>query len=80
MGLVRGEADYGIKVSFEVTNSGEAGIITVGPWLSTSEGEWDRKQKVTFDAGETRSFSYLFHEPTVNASNIQYGVTVSPRD
>ena len=76
--IINGDFDYGWTVSFSVKNNGKAGIIMVSPWISCSEGEWSRLQKVSFNAGETKSFTYFFHEPTVNATNGQYGVKVNP--
>lgn len=78
VGLINNEPDYGIKISFQVQNVGDAGLITIQPWVSSSEGEWQREQKIQFAKGETRPFSYFFHEPTVNAANVQYGVKVYP--
>lgn len=76
--IINDEFDYGWTVSFSIKNVGKAGIIMVSPWISCSEGEWSLFQKVSFAAGETKSFTYFFHEPTINASNGQYGVKVNP--
>ena len=78
VGIVNGEMDAGIKVSLTVTNTGETGFINVKPELSTSEGEWHRSQDVQFNAGESKALSYFFDEPTINATNIQCRVAVSP--
>lgn len=77
--LVNGEPDYGVKVKFTLLNVSEAGLITITTRLSTSEGEWSRSQKLSFSAGESKLLTYFFHEPTINATNIQYSVTVSPQ-
>ncbi len=77
--FISGDPDYSIAVSFRVKNVGKAGIIKISPWLSTSEGEWSRVQNMTFSRGETKILKYSFHEPTINATNIQYGVKVHPR-
>jgi hypothetical protein len=76
--MVNNEMDYGVTVSFTLTNSGDEGFIQVRPWLSCSEGEWSREQNLTFKKGEAMNLTYFFHEPTINASNIQYGVRTKP--
>jgi hypothetical protein len=76
--VVGGEFDYGFNVTFTVTNVGEAGIVTVSPWLSCSEGEWSRLQRLNMQAGESVTLSYFFHEPTVNAANVYYGAEINP--
>jgi hypothetical protein len=70
--------DAGVTVSFNVTNVGEKGVIKITPKLSCSEGEWTRQQTVTFDAGESQDFQFFFHEPTINASNIQGTLRIYP--
>jgi hypothetical protein len=79
VGLVNGELDAGVKVSVTVKNVGKAGFINIKPELSTSEGEWTRSQNLQFNAGETKTLTYFFHEPTVNASSIQCRIEVSPK-
>ena len=76
--IVNDEFDYGLKLTFVVRNMGESGIIRVSPWVSCSEGEWSRAQNLHFNKGEAKRLEYFFHEPTINASNIQYGVKVYP--
>ena len=73
-----GEWDYGLTLSFTVTNVGERGLIRISPWVSCSEGEWSRVQNLEFAAGERRQLTYFFHEPSVNSTNLQYGVRVTP--
>ena len=70
--------DAGVKVSLTVTNVGEAGIINIRPHINTSEGEWSRSQDIQFRSGESMNLSYFFDEPTINATNIQCTVAVSP--
>ena len=70
--------DYGVTVSVTIKNTGQAGSITIMPEVSTSEGEWDRTQSLHFDAGEVKSLDYFFKEPSMNAENIHYGVSVFP--
>lgn len=76
--LVSDQPDYGIKIHFSVTNKGEAGTIKIMPWLSCSEGEWSRTQNLSFGKGEVEELSYFFHEPTINATNIRFGVKLLP--
>lgn len=69
--VINGDLDYGVSVTLTAKNVGEPGNITIVPRLSTSEGEWDREQSLSFGAGEARTLTYFFHEPTINATNIQ---------
>lgn len=77
--LVNGEPDLAYAVYFTIENVGKRGIINISPWLSSLEGEWARTQKLTFSPGEKMRLKYVFHEPSINASNIQYGVKVYPK-
>jgi len=79
IGVVKGEMDAGVKVTLVVKNVGESGFINIKPEITTSEGEWQRSQDVQFDAGESKTFTYFFDEPTINATNIQCRVGVSPK-
>jgi hypothetical protein len=79
MRIVNNEPDYGIQVNFILRNEGKSGLINVRTWLTCSDGEWSREQRVTLDESESMSFTYFFHEPTINATNIQYGVNVDPK-
>jgi len=76
--LVRGEADAGYRYNVRVKNKGEKGDLTIIANLSTSEGEFERKQTLAFDSQEIRDLSFAFHEPTINASNIQGSITCRP--
>ena len=76
--IVNGEPDAGYTVTCTVTNVGQAGIVEVEPWISCSEGEWKRSQRLNFNAREAKNLSFFFHEPTVNATNCHGGVSVSP--
>jgi hypothetical protein len=76
--FVNGEPDAGVKVTFVATNEGDAGPIELIPHISTSEGEWKRDQTLRFDAGETKSLTYFFQEPSINAENVQCGVRTIP--
>ncbi|HMS38615.1 MAG TPA: hypothetical protein PKE69_00070 [Pyrinomonadaceae bacterium] len=77
-GFVNGEMDYGVEVKLKIKNIGEEGIIKISSELSTSEGTWKRSQKLTFKAGEEKSLSYFFSEPTVNVTNVQCKIKVFP--
>ncbi|HEX8175525.1 MAG TPA: hypothetical protein VF543_10430 [Pyrinomonadaceae bacterium] len=79
VGYVKGQLDAGIDVIVTIKNVGEAGFINIKSELSTSEGEWTRSQDVQFSADESRTLTYFFDEPTINAKNIQCRVGVSPR-
>lgn len=78
VGFINDEFDAGAKITFTLKNVGESGIIKIMPKLSCSEGEWTREQSVILNAGESREFTYFFHEPTINATNIQGSVSVYP--
>jgi hypothetical protein len=77
--LINNEADYGININFNVSNTGDTGAITVMPWLSCSEGEWSKMQTMNLPAGDSMQLSYFFEQPTINATNIQYGVKYLPK-
>lgn len=79
MGLFNEEPDYGVRVSFTLTNTGEDGSVTVSPWISCSEGEWSKSQTLTMTSGQSMYLTYLFEQPTVNSTNIQYGVKYFPQ-
>ena len=76
--LIDDQMDYGIRVTTSITNVGESDSLRITARLSTSEGEWERTQNLHFDANETKKLTYFFHEPTINATNIYYGVSVFP--
>lgn len=76
--VVDGEFDFGHQVVVKIKNNGQQGPVIVNVVLSTSEGEWTRKQTVTMSADETKELAYLFTEPTVNASNVEYRITTLP--
>lgn len=77
--IVNGEFDAGLEVTLTVTNVGEEGFLYVQAECSTSEGQWKREQNLLFDKGERRALSYFFHEPTVNAENIECRAGVRPK-
>ncbi|MCA9277905.1 MAG: hypothetical protein H6815_03865 [Phycisphaeraceae bacterium] len=77
MRVINGEPDYGIEVTCVVSNESESSRdITITAMLSSSEGEWEREQTLRFNANESRNLSYFFHEPTVNATNLQSRVKI----
>ena len=71
--------DAGVRTKMDVTNIGMRGMILVAVTLSCSEGEWGREQKVLFESGERRSIEFFFHEPTINATNIQTRTRLIPQ-
>jgi hypothetical protein len=76
-GLVNGELDHGVRVKFDVHNIGDDGRLVIRPWLSCSDGLWEREQTYDFKAGETVPFDFFFPEPTINSANVHYGVKIS---
>jgi len=76
--LINGAMDAGYLIKFRVMNTGQAGSIRVAPWLSSSEGEWSREQNLVFEPQQSFDLKYFFYEPTINATNIQYGVKCTP--
>lgn len=80
MGIVNGEADFGINLKVNVKNIGEGGNIKISATLSTSEGEWSREQNLAFKKGESRELTYFFDKPTINVDvkGMQCRASVSP--
>lgn len=78
VGLINGEPDAGVRVKTTIRNEGKEGFLRVKARLSSSEGEWTREQKLHFDSGESKDLAWFFSEPSVNASNVQSWVEVSP--
>jgi hypothetical protein len=78
VGLVDNQPDYGYTVTVVVRNVCRTDPIRIVARLNCDEGEWRRTQDVHFAAGETKTLNYFFAEPTVNASNCQYSVSVWP--
>jgi hypothetical protein len=76
-GLVNGELDHGVRVKFDVHNVGDDGRLFIRPWISCSDGQWEREQTYDFKADQTVAFDFFFHEPTINSANIHYGVKIS---
>jgi hypothetical protein len=76
-GLVNGELDHGVRVKFDVHNIGDDGRLVIRPWLSCSDGQWEREQSYDFKADQTVAFDFFFPEPTINSANIHYGVKIS---
>lgn len=78
VGLINGEPDAGVRVKTTIKNEGKEGFLRVKARLSSSEGEWSREQKLHFDSGESKDLAWFFSEPSLNASNVQSWVEVSP--
>jgi hypothetical protein len=78
MRIINNEPGSGVQVDFILLNEGKSGIINVKTWLTCSDGEWSREQTVTLDQGQFMVFTYIFHEPTIKATTIQYRVNVDP--
>lgn len=77
-GLVDGKLDAGITVKATVRNKGETGDIALRAAISTSDGDWSRSRTLNLRGGETRRLSWFFHEPTIQATDIQCHVTGFP--
>jgi hypothetical protein len=75
---IHGELNYGIATTVNVLNTGQTGFIKVIIYLKTSEGEWVRCEEIPFSAGEYKTLTYFFHEPTYNTTKIECRATVSP--
>ena len=76
--LINGELDWGSEVAFDLTNEGDPGIIHVTVTLSSSEGQWNRTQDISLEAGQSKHLTYFFQEPTINVTNLQERVHVEP--
>lgn len=72
--IIDNQSDYGYTVKAKLKNSGEDGEVSVVVNLYTSEGDFQRKQKVQLKSGETRILFYQFSEPSINATNTRYKV------
>jgi hypothetical protein len=70
--------DAGFKVSFPIENAGKDGTVSIKVRLSTSEGTFERQQDLSLSAGASRQLAYSFHEPTINATNVQAIVNCTP--
>ena len=76
--LVNGEGDFGYRYNATVKNHGEQGEITVTAKISTSEGNFERVQKLNFGSGQSMDLTYAFPEPTINAANVQGRISCKP--
>lgn len=76
--LIRENLDFGYTIQTRVRNVGEHGQMSIKATLSTSEGNFERTQTLTFNTNQEATLSYQFPEPTINASGIQPRVTCSP--
>ncbi|MCD9186021.1 MAG: hypothetical protein LUM44_06290 [Pyrinomonadaceae bacterium] len=76
--MINEQLDAGINIELTIQNEGKAGFIKVKPTLSSSEGNFSRNQDVYFKENERKDLSFLIHEVTINATNLQCFGTVSP--
>jgi hypothetical protein len=76
--FINGELNYGITATVTVMNTGQTGFIKVIVYLKSSEGEWVKCDEIPFTAGEYRTLTYFFPEPTHNATNIECRANVTP--
>lgn len=77
--IIRNDSDFGYLLAAKVYNAGKTGAIYFKAELTTSEGEYQRSQKMEFAAGEVRTLYFQFPEPTINATNVRYTVSCSPK-
>ena len=77
--VTNGEADFGIEGRGTVKNLGGRGDFKVQGRLATSEGTFQRVQRLLFDKEETRELVFDFPEPTLNVdmSSVQFVVECS---
>jgi hypothetical protein len=69
--VVRNQMDFGYTLKGIVRNSGPDATLQLVATLSTSEGEYQRARSLYFKSGGVMNVSFDYHEPTVNAANIQ---------
>lgn len=74
----QGNPDYAVTVYCDVKNVGDEGKLLVTYRVTSSEGDWTKEDDLYFRAGETRSLTKLFPEPSIRASNIRAYVKVYP--
>lgn len=65
------QVDYGYQLAAVVFNKGEAGWAAIVARLSTSEGEYERKETLFMAKEAALTLAYDFPEPTLAAKNIQ---------
>ncbi len=70
--MVDGEPNAGFELTVDVMNPGPSkALFRIVATLSTSQGEFRRAQNLELAPGVTQTLKYGFHEPTINATNIQ---------
>jgi len=78
MFVVAGEFDAGYAVETILRNASGTGEVGVVAILSTSEGNFRRAQNIVIEEGKSVKLRYEFHEPTINADNVQGQISCSP--
>ncbi|MGR9088474.1 MAG: hypothetical protein ACU841_15595 [Gammaproteobacteria bacterium] len=68
--VINGEFDAGYQVTAVVGNEGPQTQLAIVAKLTSSEGDFHRKQTIPFDKNEFKTLTYQFHEPTINATNV----------
>lgn len=76
--LINDNPDFGYTVRAVIHNVGQEGPIKVQASLSTSEGNFERLQELTFQTNQQLQLSYQFSEPTINATGIQSQIACIP--
>lgn len=68
--IINGEADWGIKAVARIRKTERNGEVTVKVKISSSEGNLERERSVRLNAGQIANVVIRFHEPTINAVDI----------
>jgi hypothetical protein len=67
--------DYGVRLNYILYNAGAQGSVIVRTGLYTSEGDFTQNRRVNLSAKESRKVSFLFTQPTINATDMSYRAT-----
>jgi hypothetical protein len=76
--FINGEWNYGFTTTVTVRNVGQTGFIKVTVYIKCAEGEWSRSEEIPICAGEYRTLTYFFHEPTHKTVNVECRAYASP--
>ena len=76
--IINNNPDFGYTIRTTIRNIGQEGQLKVRAFLSTSEGNFERSQALTFQSNQEAALSYQFPEPSINATGVQSRITCSP--
>lgn len=76
--VIDGGPDAGYIVSADIANEGSAGAVRVSITLRCSEGEWQRHEDISLEAGDSQRVAIFFPEPTIAASDVEFQIKASP--